>query len=100
MQTNKTIAEGSELQQKGMALLSAAHEYWKVYQRECGRGAVVWLENDNGHFVLFTRSEYKESIMAAAYRDTRNEPAMFEPFVNSGINANPDMEYSKDSYRE
>lgn len=82
METNKTIAKDSELADRARALLSAAYDYWQTYQKECARGAVVWLEGDDGHFVLFTRSEYKESIMASVYREgLRNEPAMFDPFT-------------------
>jgi len=80
METSRTINIGSELEIKAKVLLAAAHEYWMEYRKQ-GGGAVVWLENDNGHFVLFTRSEYKESIMAAAYRDIRDEEIMFEPFA-------------------
>lgn len=84
METNATIKPDSELAKKGKALLLAAHEYWEVYQKELGPSAVVWLENDNRHFVLFTRSEFKDSIIANACRETRNEPVMFDPFVVEG----------------
>ena len=83
MQTNKTISKDSELAEKGQALIKAAYEYWQVYQRECGSSAVVWLDDTIGHFVLFTRSEYKDSIMASAMRDMRGEPKLFEPFENT-----------------
>jgi hypothetical protein len=63
MQTNKTIPLESELGQKGKALLAAAYEYWKAYQKELGSTAVVWLDDDSGHFVLFTRGEYRDAIM-------------------------------------
>jgi len=83
MMTNKTIDNKSELARKGTALLEAAHEYWKQYQKdEGGPGAVVWLDNTNGHFVLFTRGEYKDAIMAAAHRECAGEPKMFDPFVS------------------
>lgn len=82
MQTNNTISKESELAEKGQALLKAAYEYWQVHQREAGGGAVVWLEDTSGHFVLFTRGEYKDAIMERAYRETRTEPMMFEPFTS------------------
>ena len=81
METNKRITEESDLGKKATVLLQAAHAYWETYQKEVGPNAVVWLENDNGHFVLFTRSEYKESFMSAARRDCMTEPVMFEPFL-------------------
>ena len=78
--TNKVIKPGDKLAVAGRNLLDAANEYWKLYQKELGSAAVVWLENTHGHFVLFTRSEYKDAIVRAATRETVNATAMFEPF--------------------
>jgi hypothetical protein len=77
MQTNKTIAVNSELHRKGRDLLRAAYEYWRVYQKELGGSAVVWLEDDNGHFVLFTRSEYREEIMRVVPLVVSKEPLVY-----------------------
>lgn len=83
MATNKVIDNNSELARRGAALLEAANEYWEQYQKDVGGpGAVVWLENTNGHFILFTRGEYKEAIMAAANRECAGEPRLFDPFVS------------------
>lgn len=81
MQTNKTISTESDLHKKGKALLEAAYDYWEEYANQgLGPSAVVWLEADNGHFLLFTRSEYKQDIVAAA-RTVTSEEAMFtNPF--------------------
>ncbi len=81
METNYTIKPESGLHDAGHKLLEAAHEYWEIYNRECGNSAVVWLENDNGHFVLFTRSEYKDSIMSAANREKKDQIGLFDPFI-------------------
>ena len=81
METNKRISPNSTLGKKAKSLLKAAHEYWEVYQKEVGPDAVVWLENDNGCFVLFTRSEYKTSIMAVVSRECMREPVMLDPFL-------------------
>lgn len=81
MTTNKVMKKDSDLYCKGQALLSAAHEYWKQYQKDVGVGAIVWLENDNNHFILFTRGEYKSAILDAATRECAGEPVLFEPFV-------------------
>lgn len=81
METNARIKHDSILHQKATALFQAAHEYWEEYQKVIGPDAIVWVENDNGHFVLFTRSEYKNAIMASATRETKTEPIMFDPFV-------------------
>jgi hypothetical protein len=81
MQTNKVIDTASVLHAKGEALIKAAHEYWQQYTKDVGGpAAVVWLEMENGHFVLFTRSEYRQSIIAAANRERAGEVALFKPF--------------------
>jgi len=81
VQTNKVIARDSELGERGQDLLAAAKAYWDEYQRVCDSAAVVWLDDDSGHFVLFTRGEYRSAIMDSATRECRGEVAMFEPFT-------------------
>ena len=81
MTTNKNISPKEPLAVLGTALIQAAHNYWTEYQKSVGSAAVVWLENDNGHFILFTRSEYKDAILGAATRECRHEPKLFDPFV-------------------
>ncbi len=80
MMTNKTIDTNSELYQKGQALMEAAHEYWKQYQKDVGHAAVVWIDNENDHFVLFTRGEYKDAIMSVAHREYAGQTRLFKPF--------------------
>jgi hypothetical protein len=81
MQTNKSINLKSDLGKAAKKLIKAAFDYWNIYQKEIGPSAVVWVEDDNGHFVLFTRSEHKESIMYNANRETRHQPVLFYPFT-------------------
>ena len=83
METNVNISAESELGQKAAKLLEAGYDYWAAYQRVFQSGAVVWLEGDNGHFILFTRSEYKNDILQAAKIECAGEPAMFEPFSST-----------------
>ena len=71
METNKRLSIDGLLYEKGKQLLKAAHEYWEEYNKELGGSAVVWLENDNGHFILFTRREYKSAIINAAHIETK-----------------------------
>jgi hypothetical protein len=79
MTTNKVIPRGSGLCRKGKRLLKAAHDYWLEYQTSLGSCAVVWLEADDGHFVLFTRGEYKEQIMTQV-RGLYGERPLVNPF--------------------
>ena len=44
-------------------LLDAAMAFWRVHRRLAGPRAVVWLSGRDGHFVLFTRGEYREQLM-------------------------------------
>lgn len=81
IQTNKYIEHESELFVKAKALIEAGHNYWKQYQKDVGgSAAVVWLECENGHFVLFTRGEYKDSILSAANRECAGQAKLFKPF--------------------
>ena len=79
MQTNKTIGKDTKLHKRGQELLDAAYAYWQEYQKECGSAAVVWLEADDGHFVLFTRGEYKSDIMGVI-PFFASDPPMDHPF--------------------
>ena len=40
----------------------AAFEFWEIHQKECGASAVVWLQDDSGYFVCFSRGEYLDDI--------------------------------------
>ncbi len=81
MRTNKEVEEGTELYDVGMKLMQAAYDYWEVYQKKVGSAAVVWVENDNGTFLLFTRGEYKENILRSAKIEIPFEAEnMFNPF--------------------
>ena len=53
----------AELKIKGQELIDAAYEFWRVHQRLAGPRAVVWVESADGHFVLFTRGEYRDVIL-------------------------------------
>lgn len=81
MHTNANTEVEQELNEAGKNLISAAYEFWLVHQKHCGSNAVVWLIDDNGHFVLFTRSEYRDAILKAAGIETRDELPLQNPFV-------------------
>jgi hypothetical protein len=51
------------LKAKGRALLVAAYDFWKEHQKVCGAWAVVWISDNSGKLVVFTRSEYRGDIM-------------------------------------
>lgn len=56
-------AAKEDLRAKGRVLLEAAHDYWSAYKRAVGGAAVVWLEDDYGRLVVFTRGEYRDEIL-------------------------------------
>jgi len=53
-----------ELEAKGQALLDAAYEYWKQAQKDGIYGAIMWLDDNDGHTVIFTRGEYRGHLLA------------------------------------
>lgn len=47
----------------GQKLLEAAYEFWSACQQEGQHGAVQWLEDCSGQLLVFTRGEYRQTIM-------------------------------------
>ena len=47
----------------GDKLLAAAHEFWPACRQEGQHGAVQWLTCSNGELVIFTRGEYRRTLM-------------------------------------
>lgn len=66
MERSEEIVEASTICGKHMeaaqTLLDAAHEYWHWRQRHGLHGAVIWLRDDNGRLLVFTRGEYADRI--------------------------------------
>lgn len=57
---------GNPLRDAGIAILVAGRQYWEEFQRVSPRTkAVVWLEDDDGSLVVFTRGEYGHIIKGA-----------------------------------
>lgn len=83
MQTNANIDNMKKHLEAGKKLLKAAYEFWELHQKTFGPNAVVWLEDDGDtqHFVMFTRSEYKDAILEAAKIETKNERRLCDPFT-------------------
>lgn len=48
----------------GQKLLDAAHEFFRACHEEGQRAAVQWLRGSDGELVIFTRGEYRETLMA------------------------------------
>ena len=63
MHTSVKVSKGTKLYSLGESLIKAGAEYWEEYQHTHGGAAVVWLEAENGNFILFTRGEYKDDIL-------------------------------------
>ena len=57
--------DDTELERKARVLLNAAHDYWKEMQKTPNmRGALFWLDDQSGHTVIFTRGEYRTTLLA------------------------------------
>ena len=63
METNYNVTNDVALEQAGQKLLDAAAAYWKEYQRALGHNAVVWLLGTGGELVIFTRGDYRHTLM-------------------------------------
>jgi hypothetical protein len=72
--TQIKIPADSPLDKAGSQWLKAAAEYWKEFQKISGGKAVVWLEGDGGQLVMFTRGEYKRSILNACENFNDHNP--------------------------
>lgn len=44
-------------------LLDAAHEFWKACRAEGQYGAVQWLTSTSGELLIFTRGEYRATLL-------------------------------------
>ena len=80
METN-TVARGT-LYERGRELIEAAEAYWQEYQRSLSPAAVVWLKDDNGGLVLFTRGEYSDSLMRQVDYINASEPPLEHLFAS------------------
>lgn len=54
----------AELRERAQALLDSAYAYWKVMQEAGEGGALFWLDDVAGHTVIFTRGEYRPTLMS------------------------------------
>lgn len=53
----------SKRRDAGQKLLDAAHEFWDACREEGQYGAVQWLEATDGAIVIFTRGEYRHTLL-------------------------------------
>lgn len=59
----RRIVSEDELQTAGQALLDAAYAYWRLMQEAGQGGALFWLDDSAGRTVLFTRGEYRATLL-------------------------------------
>lgn len=82
METNLKTCNDESLSVAAQALLDAAMAYWSEYKRATGGAAVVWLKGTDGALVVFTRGEYRETLMRNIHsleRDSDTElPGLWE----------------------
>lgn len=59
---NFTMADLSAV---GKDFIDAGKRYWEAFHKAGLKGdAVVWLTADTGEMVIFTRGEYRQTLMA------------------------------------
>lgn len=47
----------------GQKLLVAAQEFWDACRAEGQHGAVQWLEGSGGELLIYTRGEYRKTLL-------------------------------------
>jgi len=47
----------------GQKLLTAAQEFWDACRAEGQDGAVQWLEGSGGELLIYTRGEYRKTLL-------------------------------------
>ena len=52
-----------ELNEIAAEFLAAGRKYWEAAQKAGIRGAVIWVSDTADGFVLFSRGEYRETLM-------------------------------------
>lgn len=62
-ESSRLIAETDDRMVKARALLLAAHEYWESCKRAGDTCAVRWIEDTAGRLLIFTRGEYRDTLM-------------------------------------
>lgn len=56
------------LAKAGEEFLEARLRYWEAAHKAGIGGAVMWLTAENGAMVMYTRGEYRQTILANVYR--------------------------------
>ncbi len=80
---NFRISRDSILFRKGVDLFATAYEYWKEMQKDkrFRAPAVFHITNEEGMCIIFTRSEYRDELMAVVdrinYQDRGNEENIY-----------------------
>jgi hypothetical protein len=48
----------------GQKLIDAAQDFWDACRQEGQDGSVQWLEGSNGELLIYTRAEYRQTLMS------------------------------------
>lgn len=64
VETGATDSVEPTLREAADGLIEAGHEFWSACRRDAGGGAVRWLDCDDGTLVIFTRGEYRDTLLA------------------------------------
>ena len=52
-----------DLSKVGDAFLEAGRNYWEAAHKAGMNGAIIWLTSVSGELVMFTRGEYRETLL-------------------------------------
>lgn len=80
-----------ELDEKARRLLEAAYDYWKQAQKEGIGGGIVWLDDADGHTVIFTRGEYRSHLLSGIDHNHHRERKHFHHLQDGEIDDSQNM---------
>lgn len=91
----------TELRASAQALLDAAYAYWKIMQEAGEGGALFWLDDCAGHTVIFTRGEYRSTLMSNVdqlrFEGVKLRTFNLDAHPESGIEAAEDADLAADT---
>lgn len=82
-----------DLDAKARVLLDAAYDYWREMQRAGRHGAIFWLDDADGHTVIFTRGEYRGHLLGAVDGYHHRERKQFHHLQDGEIDDDQNLKY-------
>lgn len=53
----------SKLKDQADKLFKSFKEYWELFQKEVGPAAVIWIQDESGELIMYTRGEQADHLI-------------------------------------